>query len=137
MTKIKGGTPVVRQNFSMHPDLVRVFLDTATKLNAERADLIVADRSTRLTYSKVAAAIAWHIKGTMLGDGNELSDQFRKMVADYEASPYENTDLPIVQTSEKSSLALPSPSQAAPTDEEVLDDDDEDDYEFWAPGATS
>ena len=141
MTKIKGGTPVVRQNFSMHPNLVRVFLDTAPKLTSERAELIVSDRSKRVTYSKIAAAIAWHIKRTMLGHGNELTDEFRQMVADYEASPYEHTKPFPIEDFKKGILAAPAPTHAvtrAPSiNTEVLENDDEDGHELWSPGATS
>lgn len=97
MSRIKGGAEAARQNFSMHPNLVKVFIDTANNMNAERAELIISDRSKRVTYSKVAAAIAYHIKCHFLGPKHELTSAMRGIITDYEASPYESIDRPVAE----------------------------------------
>jgi hypothetical protein len=131
MSKIKGGAEAARQNFSMHPELLKVFIDTANNLNSERADLIINDRSKRVTYSKVAAAIIYHVKETLLGPNNGLTDQMRHLIAAYEASPYDSVEQPLTQEIHKRSRRSNQPYNALPQGRpliismEELENDDE------------
>jgi hypothetical protein len=97
MSKIRGGAEAARQNFSMHPALLKVFIDTANQLNTERADLIITNRSQRVTYSKVAAAMAYHIQRNFLGPNNQITDAMRRLIDEYEACEYESTDTPAAE----------------------------------------
>jgi hypothetical protein len=114
MSRIKGGAEAARQNFSMHPNLIKVFIDTANNMNTERAELIIRDRSKRVTYSKVAAAIAYCIKCHLLGPKNQLTGAMRAVIADYEASPYESTNPPVAEEIHKRSRRSNQPHPAFP-----------------------
>jgi hypothetical protein len=94
MSLKKGGAEAARQSFSMHPALIKVFIDTANQLNSERVDLIIANRARRVTYSKVAAAAAYHLQCHFLGPDNQLTDAMRQLIEEFEACDYESTDIP-------------------------------------------
>ncbi len=88
----KGGARVARQNFSMPPELVKTILHVTNRMNTERVDLILANRQRRVTYSKVVASLAWLLKTRYLTPEGEPTDDFRQLLADYEATNYEQPD---------------------------------------------
>ncbi len=88
----KGGKEVARQNFSMHPDLMKAILLASTELGYERTDAIIDDRAKRITYSKIAAAFAWLLKTRYMTPDGKITPQLRQLIADYEASPFERPD---------------------------------------------
>jgi len=88
----KGGARVARQNFSMHPDLVKAIIRVTNQMNGERVDLILQNRQRRVTYSKVVASLAWLLKTRYLTPEGEITDDFRQLLADYEATDYEQPD---------------------------------------------
>lgn len=94
MTKIKGGKEVTRQNFSMHPDLMQAIMGTAHQLNHERAAEIVEDRSKRVTFSKVVAALAWLLQTRYLDENDQPTNALRQLISAYEGSDYEKVDEP-------------------------------------------
>ncbi len=88
----KGGKEVTRQNFSMHPDLMKAILLASTQLGGERAQAIIDDRAKRITYSKIVAAFAWLLKTRYMTPDEEITPQLRQLIADFEASPFERPD---------------------------------------------
>jgi hypothetical protein len=88
----KGGARVARQNFSMHPDLVKAIINVTNQMNTERVDLIMANRQRRVTYSKVVASLAWLLKTRYLTPDGEVTDALRRLLEDYEATDYEQPD---------------------------------------------
>lgn len=85
----KGGKEVARQNFSMHPDLIKAILQASAELSKERATAIVDDRAKRVTYSKVVAALAWVLKTCYLTPEGDITPAFRRLIAEYEATRFE------------------------------------------------
>lgn len=88
----KGGAFVTRQNFSMHPDLMRTIFSAAQRLNQERTESIVDSRPRRVTYSKVVAAFAWLLKTRYLTRDGAPTQELRRLIADYEATAFEQPD---------------------------------------------
>lgn len=94
MSRKKGQAEAQRQNFSMHPDLIKTLVTTTNSVNSERASDIILDRGLRVTYSKIAAALLWHLKSEYLTADGQITDKLRLLLAEYEASDYEKTDAP-------------------------------------------
>ncbi len=69
-------------------------MSTANSMNQERAAEIVEDRSKRVTFSKVVAALAWLLKTEYLDETGQPTERLRKLVADYEGTQYEQRDTP-------------------------------------------
>ena len=93
MSQIKGGKVVFRQNFSMHPDLMKAIFETASIMSAQRSDEIIADRSMRVTYSKVVAALVFDaLEHGLIEEGGGRftpTQAMGKLIARFEASNYE------------------------------------------------
>jgi hypothetical protein len=93
VTQIKGGKAVTRQNFSMHPDLMKAIFDTATSLSARRMESILSDRSHRVTYSKIVATLIYDAieRGLIqTQDGQFIpTKEMDQLVVRFEASAYE------------------------------------------------
>lgn len=73
----------------MHPDLMRAIHTSTTQLNGERTESILDDRAKRMTYSKVVSALAWVLKTRYLTPEGDITDAFRCLIADYEATRFE------------------------------------------------
>ena len=98
MSKIKGGKVVARQNFSMHPELLKAIFETASTLSTQRGDEIIANRSMRVTFSKVVAALVFDAleHGLIEDEGGKFTptQAMGKLIARFEASDYEKV-LPV------------------------------------------
>jgi hypothetical protein len=92
MSLKKGQAVAQRQNYSMHPDLIKAVIEAANAFNTERGTLIIQDRGLRVTYSKIAAALMWQLKNRYLTPDGRLTDELRLLLAQYEATQYEMTD---------------------------------------------
>ena len=94
MSQIKGGKTVSRQNFSMHPELLKAIFETASTLSTQRSNEILTDRSLRVTYSKVVAALVFDALERGLiqtDDGGKCipTQALERIIARFEASDYE------------------------------------------------
>lgn len=92
MSKIKGGKPAARQNFSMHPDLLETLVAVSYALNAVGDP---SNRKARVSFSTVAAALVWKMKETLLTPDGKITPELQALIADFQASFYEDTGIPV------------------------------------------
>ncbi len=110
MTRVKDGKTVARQNFSMHPDLLKAIMEGANVLSAQRSEAILGNRSYRVTFSKVVSALVFDAlrRGLIRQEGERFvpTAKFAALIQEYEASFYEDV------TVERRPKKPPSPPDA-------------------------
>lgn len=94
MSKIKGGAEAVRQNFSMHPDLLAAVFSTCHQLNVTREmQMPKQRRGPRITYSTIVAALIFEMKRSYLSEDGKPNEAMQQLITDYMGSFYEDTSI--------------------------------------------